>query len=318
MKKWYACELHCHTLHSDGAFTVRELTETAQSRLLEGICLTDHNTISGWEETESENALAVLKGIEYTTYHGHMLSLGIKKPEIWYTISNIDSTIEKIKDEGGIVGIAHPFQLGTPICTGGHWDYKITKWENVSYMEIFSEGSPFMNTANKKARRLWHSLLSRGYKITPTMGRDWHNARGDIFPSACTYLLIDGEITAEKMKQAIKKGRTVVSAGPLFTFVTDEGSTIGDEIPDGECSFNFSIDFSRHNKMEPERKITPEKIVITSKKGEREYPVADKIRITLENDSWYSAELWGSIDEKQNMLLAVTAPIYTTKKGEKT
>ena len=93
MKKWYACELHCHTLHSDGAFTVDELIETAKNRLLAGICLTDHNTISGWSETESENTLAVLKGVEYTTYHGHMLSLGIKKPEIWYTISNIDSTI---------------------------------------------------------------------------------------------------------------------------------------------------------------------------------------------------------------------------------
>ena len=314
MKKWYPCELHCHTLHSDGSFTVEELMKTAQQRLLDGICLTDHNTVSGWEETDKYNNVTVLKGIEYTTYHGHMLSLGIKKPEIWYTISNIDSTIENIRKDGGIVGIAHPFQLGTPICTGGHWDYKITKWENVSYMEIFSEGSPFMNTANKKARRLWHSLLSKGYKITPTMGRDWHNPKGDIFPSACTYLLIDGEITADKMKQAIEKGRTVISAGPLFTFCTDEGKTSGDEIESGECIFNFVVDFTRHNKLEPDRKIVPEKIVIASNKGEREYPVADKITITLEKNSWYSAELWGSVDGKENMLLALTSPIYTKER----
>lgn len=315
MKKWYACELHCHTLHSDGSFTVKELMETAQQRLLDGICLTDHNTVSGWDQTDDCNNVTVLKGIEYTTYHGHMLSLGIKKPEIWYTISDIDRTIENIRKDGGIVGIAHPFQLGTPICTGGHWDYEITEWENVSYMEIFSEGSPFMNTANKKARKLWHSLLSEGYKITPTMGRDWHNPKGDIFPSACTYLLIDGEITADKMKQAIEKGRTVISAGPLFTFCTNEGKTVGDEIEGGECTFNFSIDFTRHNKLEPERKIVPEKIVLASNNGEREYPVTDKITVEPENGSWYSAELLGSVDGKENMLLALTAPVYI-RKGE--
>lgn len=29
-KKWYPCELHCHTVHSDGDFTVGELIETAK------------------------------------------------------------------------------------------------------------------------------------------------------------------------------------------------------------------------------------------------------------------------------------------------
>lgn len=59
MKKWYPCELHCHTLHSDGSFTVNELLSAAKSRKLSGICLTDHNTVSGWEETDLQDEIAV-------------------------------------------------------------------------------------------------------------------------------------------------------------------------------------------------------------------------------------------------------------------
>ena len=45
MRNWFACELHCHTLHSDGDFSVEELMRTARERLLDGINLTDHNKI---------------------------------------------------------------------------------------------------------------------------------------------------------------------------------------------------------------------------------------------------------------------------------
>ncbi len=310
MKNWYSCELHCHTVHSDGKFTVDELISTAKQRELSGICLTDHNTISGHEECDKEKDIAILKGVEYTTYHGHMLCLGMNELLCWYNITDIDETISYIKEKGGIVGIAHPFQIGTPICTGGHWDYEIKNWENVNYMEIFSEGSPFLNTANKKARELWHSLLNKGYRITPTMGRDWHNKEKNIFPSACTFLLCDGEITADKMKQAIKNGKTVVSAGPLFYF-TANGKNVGDEISCGEVKFNFTVDLSHHEKVDFQREIVPEYIKIISNDGESEYIFTNEITLNLKSNSWYSAELWGSINGKKDMLLALTAPIYT-------
>lgn len=311
MKKWYPCELHCHTIHSDGGFTVPELLEAARKRELCGICLTDHNTASGIEETKLSSSPIVLGGIEYTTFHGHMLSLGMTELIDWRHINNIDLTIAEIKEKGGIVGIAHPFQLGTPICTGGHWDYDIKKWENVNYMEIFSEGAAFLNTPNKKARKLWHSLLSEGYRITPTMGRDWHRTRANTHISACTYLLCDESFSENEMKKAIEKGRTVVSAGPLFFFETEKGETVGDTVDSGEHTFSFTVDFSRHERIDSGRKITPQKIVITSDEGEISYPLMSEISINLKKNSWYSAELWGSIDGEQNMLLALTAPIYT-------
>ncbi len=309
--KWYPCELHCHTLHSDGGFTVSELLATAKERELRGICLTDHNTTSGWSETEGSTCPVVLRGIEYTTYHGHMLCLGTDRFADWRRFDSIDGPIDFLRSNGATVGIAHPFQLGTPICTGGRWDYGINNWDNVNYMEIFSEGAPYLNAANKRARELWHSLLNKGHRITPTMGRDWHRKRANTFISACTYLLCGDELSDIEMKEAIDNGRTVVSAGPLFYFETAEGETSGDTVEAGNKELRFTLDFSRHERVDSERKIIPEKIVIISPEGECEYPVTDKITLKLKNNSWYSAELWGSIDEQEDMLLALTAPIYT-------
>lgn len=313
MKKWYPCELHCHTLHSDGGFTVEELMKTAEERELCGICLTDHNTTSGWEETELFPSPKVLKGIEWTTYHGHMLVLDSKSYVDWRDAvpENIDEKTAEVKKNGGIIGVAHPFQLGTPICTGGHWDFKVKNWNNIDYMEIFSEGAPYLNTANKKARKLWHSLLSQGFRITPTMGRDWHRTRANTFISACTYLLCGENFSDAEMKNAIEKGRTVVSAGPLFFFETEKGETVGDTIESGEHTLRFTIDCSRHERVDKDRKISPEKIVITSKTGESEYLLTSDISLNMGKGGWYSAELWGSVDGKEDMLLALTAPVYT-------
>lgn len=312
-KKWYPCELHCHTVHSDGDFTVEELISTAKQRKLSGICLTDHNTMSGHREAEGESELAILKGIEWTTYFGHMLVLDTKEYVDWRDAmpDNIDEKIAAVKAQGGLVGIAHPFQIGTPICTGGHWDFKVQNWEKVNYMEIFAEGEPYLNVANGKSRKKWHSLLSQGYRITPTMGRDWHRSRNNIYHSACTYLYIDGEITADKMKEAISQGRTVVSNGALLTFETADGKTSGDTVESGKITINISIDFTRHNKTDKQRQIIPERIVLCSSEGEREFPLGESISFTAKEKSWYSVELWGSFDGKKDTLLCLCAPLYT-------
>ncbi len=312
-KKWCPCELHCHTVHSDGDFTVERLIAAAKARKLDGIFLTDHNTMSGYSEAREEKELSVVKGIEWTTYFGHMLVIDCEGYVDWRDAvpDNIDEKISAVKEKGGLVGIAHPFQLGTPICTGGHWDFKVQNWDNVNYMEIFSEGSPFINTANLRARSLWHSLLSEGYRIAPTMGRDWHREENNIYPSACTYLLIDGEITAGKMKKAVKEGRTVVSAGLVAEVVTDKGEAPGDTVQAGKITLNIKLDASRHCELEPLREIKAEKLVLCSSEGEREYPLSDKITFTAKEKDWYSLEVWGKTDGKENMLLCLTAPIYT-------
>lgn len=316
-KKWYACELHCHTRHSDGDFTVKSLIETAVERHLDGIQLTDHNTVSGHAEAEN-SPIPVLKSIEWTTYFGHMHAMNCDRYVDWRDAmpDNIDEKMLEVHEGGGLVGVCHPYQLGTPICTGGRWDYNVKDWSLVNYMEIWSEGCPYMNTPNRRTRQLWHSLLDKGFRITPTFGRDWHRATGDVYHSACTYLLCDGELTDMKIKEAVRDGRTVISMGPLFYFEAD-GNGIGDEINGGEYTVEFTLDFSRMKKMGVPEKVTPKEIKLISNGGEAVLsldPAIPRTKIKLKEDSWYSAEVWGSIDEKEDCLIALTAPLYT--KGE--
>ena len=123
------CELHCHTEHSDGDFTVRELQTSADADHLALIALTDHNTYSGWEELD-DSIVPAIRGIEWTTYFGHMLVLGAREFVDWRdaVVNNIDEKIAEVKEQGGIVGIAHPFQLGSPMCTGGRWEFNVRNW----------------------------------------------------------------------------------------------------------------------------------------------------------------------------------------------
>ncbi len=313
MKKWYPCELHCHTLHSDGGFTVKELSDTAKARHLSGICLTDHNTVSGWDEADLYADLPVLKGTEYTTYHGHILSLNAGKMIDCFNITDIDRELKTIRDSGGLVGMAHPYQLGTPICTGGRWDYDVKDFSLINYMEIWSEGEMLMTPANHRARKWWLSLLDKGYRITPTFGRDWHRAAGNKLTGACTLLRIDGEITPEGIKSAIKKGRTQLSLGIALN-VSADGKEVGDTVPCGKTDFKVSLDCSRAKLFESEYTLCAEKIKVITNGDITVYEgKAENSLITLDTkeNSYYVFELWGKVDGEDGHLISLSAPIYT-------
>ena len=308
------CELHCHTCHSDGRFTVSQLQNAAKENNLSLIALTDHNTFSGCAELD-DNIIPAISGIEWTTYYGHILVLGAKAFTDWRdaTPDNIDEKLDEVKKNGGVIGIAHPYQLGSPFCTGGRFEFNIKKWENVDYIEIFHESFDKGNKENKKALKFWSKLLDKGYHIAASYGRDWHSneAKGNW---GCTYIDIKGAPTAKKALEAIKNGKTVASLGmKLFfeTFKDGKKYSIGDTVPAGECEFNLFCDiYARHREYE---KITYSEIRIITNGNKCIHKAKlneTKIKLRLNPNSWYRAELWGTLDGKE-MPFAVTSPIYT-------
>ena len=63
-------DLHCHTTASDGLLTPRELVILASQKGLKAIAITDHDTISGWNEAEnagSEFGIEIIRGVELNT-----------------------------------------------------------------------------------------------------------------------------------------------------------------------------------------------------------------------------------------------------------
>ena len=46
-------DLHLHSNHSDGSYTVKEILEEAEKRKLEVISITDHDTIEAYDELDN-------------------------------------------------------------------------------------------------------------------------------------------------------------------------------------------------------------------------------------------------------------------------
>lgn len=310
------CELHCHTIHSDGDFTVKQLQQAADIDHLALIALTDHNTQSGCYELD-DSIVPAIRGIEWTTYFGHMLVLGARDFVDWRdaVADNIDRKIAQVKLSGGLVGIAHPFQLGSPMCTGGRWEFNVRDWRQVDYMEIWHDAFSFSNYENDRATELWTSLLDKGYHIAATYGRDWHRQESSGH-YGCTYIDIDGEINQQNALTAIRMGKTVASTGAkLFFRVHQKGKTynLGETLRRGMSVFSFFIDLHSREKNKGTENIEYKTIKVITNGGEcvMESAVTERhVRVDLKRNHWYRAELWGTVNGVDKPL-AITSPIYT-------
>lgn len=78
-------DLHCHSTCSDGSLSPTELIDLAKRKKLDGICITDHDTVSAYTDQTREYALSsgieLISGIEISTnFKGqtiHVLAYGI-------------------------------------------------------------------------------------------------------------------------------------------------------------------------------------------------------------------------------------------------
>lgn len=80
------CDLHTHSVFSDGTYTPAQLLEEAQRRQLAAIALTDHNTVCGLPDflAAAKNVtVEAIPGVEFSTdYEGtelHILALYLKQ-----------------------------------------------------------------------------------------------------------------------------------------------------------------------------------------------------------------------------------------------
>ena len=86
--KFIRAELHNHSTESDGALSVETLAAYAAEKNFGVLALTDHNTTSGHAKAydairRAGYALALLPGVEITTFFGHILALGlVQMPDI--------------------------------------------------------------------------------------------------------------------------------------------------------------------------------------------------------------------------------------------
>lgn len=106
-------DLHIHSQFSpDSHSSIEAILKRAQEVGLDGIAITDHNSVqSFFVASKLVEALGlnliIVPGAEISTSEGHLIALGTRNL-VPFGLSAVE-TIERVHDDGGIVVASHPF-----------------------------------------------------------------------------------------------------------------------------------------------------------------------------------------------------------------
>jgi hypothetical protein len=250
--RWYRGNLHSHTVHSDGVYTVEERARASLEFGLDFLAITDHNTISQHREVDRwPDGITPIRGCEVTTFHGHINCFGLSTPIDWRDDARGNGAaaiVDQAHRQNAIVSINHPNAFGDPWCSSCHWDYARADYATFDAMEIWNGGWADVETDNEGALAFWTELLDAGLRPTGIAGTDAHSPKDDDDES-----LGSTHVWAEDPREAsildgIRHGRVFVSRGPTLSFraTGSDGAVVrlpGAELPaDGRLRLSAEVD----------------------------------------------------------------------------
>jgi hypothetical protein len=180
--RWFRGDLHMHTIHSDGDWTIDELLSSARNLGLDFICITDHNTSSHHLEIDQLrkdfSQPLLLRGEEITTYGGHTNAWGLPSGTwIDFRVLPKDSTrmskvVTAVHRAGALISINHPFAL----CGGCAWTYASV----VREFDAIEVWNGEWDVTDNLALTMWDKILQSGRRPTAIGSSDSHRAANPI------------------------------------------------------------------------------------------------------------------------------------------
>ncbi len=206
-------DLHTHTYYSDDASqSPEELVKAAKTKGMQGIAITDHNTTGAWKRVAKAGKkyeLGVILGEEIKIFQngaqiGEVIGLFLND-EI--TPGEFPDVRDKIREQGGILVVAHPFD----VLRNAFKRLEEFK-KDFDAVEVLNSRAVF-NRFNKKALE-----FARKNRIAMTGGSDAH----------CTFEVGNGYTIADiseigDLGKAIEKRKTKASgkkSNPLIHSVS--------------------------------------------------------------------------------------------------
>ena len=179
-------DLHIHSKYSYDSFLSPErIIKIAKKKGLDGIAVTDHNTLRGGIEAlkiNEDKDFKVIVGAEMKTEYGDIIGLFLED-EI--RTSKFEEVIEKIKSQGGLSVLAHPYR-----------QYKFPEKiiDRVDLVETFNARSG--KEDNERAYK-----LAKKFKKSMIAGSDAHLS----FEIGRGRTRVNSEV-----KEALRKGKTKI------------------------------------------------------------------------------------------------------------
>lgn len=195
-------DLHVHTCYSnDGKTTLKEVIAYSQKRGLDGIAITDHDTIRGaLQIIRKTEGLLIIPGIEVSTKKGHILGLNVTTP----IASELEpeETVRQIHDAGGIAVAAHPSAIYKEGLSLGI----STNISGIDAIEVVNSASfPFFLLTYLNRR------IATSLSLPQTAGSDSHIPE----TIGLAYTLIEANPNLEEIIQSIKKGAITPCGKPV-------------------------------------------------------------------------------------------------------
>jgi len=178
-----------HTHYSiDSLISPKELVFYAKKAGLDGVAVTDHDTLAGALKMAKETDFLIVPGMEVTSLDGHVI--GLNAQELIPRGLSADETVDKIHEAGGLAVACH---------LGGFFKESLGKHVTAKFdaVEVMNSSAIPFSYATKRSEQ----IASRLDKPR-VAGSDAHYAP----EIGCAYTVIDAEANVEDVVKAIGRG----------------------------------------------------------------------------------------------------------------
>ncbi len=227
---WFSADTHLHVARPDGARDQDLLAWLAAEDLHVGNLLQWGNLAGFFNAAQADftpvsNSSAarpaiLLPGQENprTEFMGHAMGLSprhaVNLPKDYFNYSRFATELRRA---GGLVGIGHAGEWG-----GGAAVALLSTWDLLDFVEVFTFRTPDY--------QYWYETLDAGLRVAATAGSDFPcGGRGVPPGSPRMYARIDGALSATSWADAVRRGRTFVTNGPMLE-LTVNGRGMGEEL----------------------------------------------------------------------------------------
>ena len=323
-------DLHMHTLNSDGSMTIAERIKSVVAEGVDVAVSTDHNYISDYPSVLKKLGLSeyisVLIGQEVTPLDVNQVDmpefirfpLRIRDNEPGNGAINLrfyenNTPIigeSRRRDPGALIQANHPRRRGYGYFSYYQLDPETAATAREGFDTSFDllevMNGPFFSrdkSRNSQVIADWLHLLNRGYYFPITGSSDSHGLDRAEPGYARTYVYYKGEkgnkLDTRALIQAMKKGHSFVSTGPIIEFTVNNTSFPGDTITveEGKLDVGIKIQSAPWVAVDEVRVIIngERKFVLPIKAPtEQSLKFQNRINLDLEYDSYVAIEVLGN------------------------
>jgi predicted metal-dependent phosphoesterase TrpH len=196
-------DLHVHTWYSkDALMSPEEIVRGCQEKGLGAVAITDHNTMVGALAVRNIAPFPVIVGQEISTTHGEVIGLFLQR-EVPRGLSP-GQTVAAIKEQGGLVGVPHPFDR----LRGETLERRFL--QEIAGQLDFVEGFNARVTLSRDNRRAQEFARCRG--LPCTAGSDAHS----LYELGRAYMELASFNDKNEFLESLCTGRIAGSLSPLW------------------------------------------------------------------------------------------------------